>query len=87
MHRSSCRELIQWGRCDGGRGGGDKDEEDDVEGVDEDDEDDEEGMDEDEEDGEEGVDEDDGVRAGLRADMPLCLGHEVAGQPHHTLEV
>ena len=28
----------------------------------------------------------DGVRAGIRPDMPLCLGHEVAGQPHHTLE-
>ena len=28
----------------------------------------------------------DGVRAGLRAYMPLCLGHEVAGLPHHTLE-
>ena len=27
----------------------------------------------------------DGVRDGLRADMPLCLGHEVADQPHHTL--
>ena len=29
----------------------------------------------------------DGVRAGLRPDMPLYLGHEVAGQPHHTLKV
>ena len=29
----------------------------------------------------------DGVRAGLRADMPLCLGHEVAGQPHRALVV
>ena len=28
-----------------------------------------------------------GVRAGLRADMPLCLGHEVVDQPHHTLVV
>ena len=28
----------------------------------------------------------DGVRAGLRAYMPLCLGHEVAVLPHHTLE-
>ena len=28
-----------------------------------------------------------GVRAGLRADMPLCLGHEVADLPHHTLVV
>ena len=29
----------------------------------------------------------DGVRAGLRPDMLLCLGHEVVGQPHHTLGV
>ena len=29
----------------------------------------------------------DGVRAGLRADKPLYLGHEVAGQPHHALVV
>ena len=29
----------------------------------------------------------DGVRAGLRVDMPFCLGHGVADQPHHTLVV
>ena len=29
----------------------------------------------------------DGVQAGVRADTPLCLGHEVAGQPHHALVV
>ena len=28
-----------------------------------------------------------GVRAGLRADTPLCLGHEVAAQPHRALVV
>ena len=27
------------------------------------------------------------MQAGLRADTPLCLGHEVSGQPHHALVV
>ena len=27
------------------------------------------------------------VRAEFLAEMPLCRGHEVAGQPHHMLEM
>ena len=28
-----------------------------------------------------------GVQAGIRSDTPFYPGHEVAGLPHHTLEV